>query len=194
MTATVYDVFISHAYEDKDPFVNELALALKKSGLKVWYSGFELKIGDSIAENVNAALRDAKYSLVIVSPVYLEKQWAMAELNALFSQEAERNRILPILHHISVRQIQKRIPILADRFAISSGKNMAVIVNKIVQVVKGKRKYTRKNSGPEKKPAKKKKQSPKGAAVSNAGFITLGGTINIKGGQVAGGDIHNHEK
>lgn len=194
MTATIYDVFISHAYEDKDPFVNELALALKKNGLKVWYSGFELKIGDSIAENVNAALRDAKYSIVIVSPVYLEKQWAMAELNALFSQEAERSRILPVLHNISVRQIQKRLPILADRFAISSGKNISVIVNKILQVIKGKRKYSRKSSEPEKKPVKKKKQSPQGSAVSNAGFITLGGTINIKGGQVAGGDIHNHDK
>ena len=43
-----YDVFISHASEDKDSVVRPLAQALVAKGLKVWYDEFELKIGDSL--------------------------------------------------------------------------------------------------------------------------------------------------
>ena len=43
-----YDVFISHASEDKEEVVRPLANALKDEGLSVWYDEFELKIGDSL--------------------------------------------------------------------------------------------------------------------------------------------------
>lgn len=195
MTETGYDVFISHAYEDKDSFANELAIALKRNGLKVWYSGFELRIGDSISESVNHALRAAKFSIVIISPVYLTKKWAMNELHAVFSQETDRNRILPVLHNISVKKIQQELPVLADRYAISSGKNMTLIVNKIMQVVKGKRKYVpKKTEAPEKKSKSKPKKTEPATVISNAGFITLGGNITVSGKQIAGKNINNKGK
>jgi hypothetical protein len=137
MVEISYDVFISHAYEDKKSFTDELATALKKKGLKIWYSGFELKIGDSIADSVNNALKAANYAIVVISPVYLKKQWAMSELNALFSQEAEHNRILPILNNITMNEIKEHLPMLADRYAISSDKGLEFIVDKIQEAIKG---------------------------------------------------------
>ena len=141
MTEISYDVFISHAFEDKNPFTNELAYALKTKGLKIWYSGFELKLGDSIAGCVNKALKGAKYGVVVISPIYLKKQWAMNELKALFAQEADCNRILPILHNITIDEIKKHLPMLADRYAISSDRGLEFIVNKILEVIKSEKKY-----------------------------------------------------
>ncbi len=43
-----YDVFISHASEDKDAIVRPLATALRAGELRVWYDEFELRIGDSL--------------------------------------------------------------------------------------------------------------------------------------------------
>src|SRR6185312_12727621 len=43
-----FDVFISHASEDKNEVVRPLAEALRKGGLEVWYDEFELRIGDSL--------------------------------------------------------------------------------------------------------------------------------------------------
>lgn len=43
-----YDFFISHASEDKDEIVRDLAEALKENGFDVWYDEFELKVGDSL--------------------------------------------------------------------------------------------------------------------------------------------------
>ena len=48
-----YDVFISHASEDKDTVVRPLANALLQRGLKVWYDEFELKIGDSLRRKID---------------------------------------------------------------------------------------------------------------------------------------------
>ena len=39
-----WDVFISHATEDKEEFVRRLAQALESSGLSVWYDEFTLRI------------------------------------------------------------------------------------------------------------------------------------------------------
>ena len=130
-----YDIFISHAFEDKEAFANELAMELTKSGLKVWYSGFDLKLGDSISTSINDALKKSAFGIVLISPVYFRKQWAMNELNALFAQEKGQNRILPILHNISVDEIRNHFPILADRYMISSDKGMNAVVNKILQTM-----------------------------------------------------------
>jgi hypothetical protein len=172
MTDISYDVFISHAFEDKNAFTNALALALKKEGLKVWYSGFELKLGDSIATSVNNALKGAEYAIVVISPIYLQKQWAMSELKALFTQEAERTRILPILHNISVDEIIKHLPMLADRYAISSEKGLEFIVDKVLEVVKGKIQYHRATTPDQ--------NNKKETNSRDSGFITLGGSNNEK--------------
>ncbi len=138
MNETTFDVFISHAYEDKNSFTNELAVALKDRGLKVWYSGFELKLGDSITNSVNKALKNAQFAIVVISPVYLEKQWAMNELHGLFNQPSERKRLLPILHNISMDEIKIHLPLLADRYAISTDKGLDFIVHNVVEVITGK--------------------------------------------------------
>jgi len=43
-----WDLFISHASEDKVGFVKPLAVFLTRSGIKVWYDEFSLKFGDSL--------------------------------------------------------------------------------------------------------------------------------------------------
>ena len=51
-----YDVFISHASEDKDSIVRSLANALTELGLKVWYDEFTLRIGDSLRQKIDRGL------------------------------------------------------------------------------------------------------------------------------------------
>lgn len=54
-----FDVFISHAWEDKDEVVRPLAHALQGSGLSVWYDEFELRIGDSLRRKIDKDWRAA---------------------------------------------------------------------------------------------------------------------------------------
>ena len=45
-----YDVFVSHAWEDKESFADEFVEALRECGAKVWYDTTQIKWGDSMRE------------------------------------------------------------------------------------------------------------------------------------------------
>jgi TIR domain len=70
----MWDVFISHASEDKD-FVRPLAEVLQKSGLSVWYDEFALKVGDSLRRKIDEGLAKSRYGIVILSHAFFTKNW-----------------------------------------------------------------------------------------------------------------------
>ncbi|MFK8011983.1 MAG: toll/interleukin-1 receptor domain-containing protein [Marinicellaceae bacterium] len=92
-----YDLFISHASEDKELFVKELAVELKERGVLVWYDEFALKAGDSIRESIEKGILSSKAGLVVLSKNFFKKEWTKKELNALNSLEiGNKNKIIPI--------------------------------------------------------------------------------------------------
>lgn len=112
-TLIQYDVFISHASEDKAEFVKPLVEALTKLGVKVWYDEAEIKFGYSIRKSIDKGLANSKYGLVVLSKVYMTKYWTEKELNGLFAKN-ENDSILPIWHKITKNEIQEFSPMLAD--------------------------------------------------------------------------------
>lgn len=118
-----YDVFVSHAYEDKESFVDEFVEALRGQGLKVWYDTDKLKWGDSMREKIDRGLAKSKYGVVILSPNYIaeHKYWTKAELNGLFQVETVNGKtILPIWHNLTKKQVVEYSPIIADRKAMTT--------------------------------------------------------------------------
>lgn len=121
--AEEYDVFISHAFEDKASFVNEFVDELKKQGLKVWYDTDAMKWGDSMRERIDKGLAKSKYGVVILSPNYIadNKYWTKAELNGLFQMETINGKtILPVWHELTKKQVTEYSPIIADRKAMTT--------------------------------------------------------------------------
>lgn len=118
-----YDVFVSHAWEDKDDFVDEFVSELRKQGLKVWYDTDKLKWGDSMREKIDKGLSKSRYGVVVLSPNYIaeQKYWTKAELNGLFQVETVNGKtILPIWHNLTKKQVTEYSPIIADRKALST--------------------------------------------------------------------------
>lgn len=118
-----YDVFVSHAWEDKEDFVDEFVEELKKQGLKVWYDTNKLKWGDSMREKIDKGLAKSRYGVVVLSPNYIaeHKYWTKAELNGLFQVESINGKvILPIWHNLTKKQVAEYSPIIADRKAMTT--------------------------------------------------------------------------
>ena len=121
ITNKQYDFFISHASEDKDDIVRDLAEALRNSGFEVWYDEFELKIGDSLRRKIDYGLSNANYGIVIVSPSFVKKNWTEYELNGMVAREMNGHKvILPIWHKISKDEVLKFSPTLADKLALNT--------------------------------------------------------------------------
>ncbi len=76
-----YDVFVSHAWEDKKDFVDEFVEELRKQGLKVWYDTNKLKWGDSMREKIDKGLAKSRYGVVVLSPNYIaeHKYWTKGQ-------------------------------------------------------------------------------------------------------------------
>lgn len=116
-----YDFFISHATEDKDEIVRDLANALKENGFEVWYDEFELKIGDSLRKKIDQGLSKSRYGIVIISPSFVRKNWTEYELNGMVAREMNGHKvILPIWHKISKDEVLKFSPSLADKMALNT--------------------------------------------------------------------------
>ena len=138
MREKIWDVFISHASEDKDSIVRELAKKLTSQGVSVWYDEFALKIGDSLSRSIDKGLANSNYGLIILSPDFLKKDWPEYELRGLTAKELGHEKvILPIWHNINREEILKYSPSLADKCAIISDTcNMEDIINKIIETVR----------------------------------------------------------
>lgn len=119
-----HDFFISHASEDKDGFVRELADALRSRGARVWYDEFTLKIGDSLRRNIDRGLAGSRFGIVVLSEHFFRKEWPNKELDGLVALEVQgRTRILPIWHKVSKDEVAHYSPTLADKVALNTSLN-----------------------------------------------------------------------
>ena len=116
-----WDVFISHASEDKDSFVRPLAKALHHLGLSVWYDEFSLRPGDSLCRSIDKGLADSKFGIVVISSNFIKKEGSEYELRGLVSRETSQDRIiLPIWLDITHDEVVKFSPSLADKIALKT--------------------------------------------------------------------------
>jgi hypothetical protein len=123
-------LFISHASEDKQPFVEQLYNALKTTPqFEVWYDTDSLRLGGSITFEISDGLKNCHYALVVLSPIYITKPWCKREYTAIVHLESEEKKImLPIWHNITKEQVQDFDASLVDRAALLSTRQIEDIV------------------------------------------------------------------
>lgn len=118
-----YDVFVSHAWEDKAEFVDEFVGELRKLGVKVWYDTGEIKWGDSMRAKIDDGLRKSKFGVAVLSPDYIKdgKYWTKAELDGLFQLGSVNGKILlPIWHNLTKKDVMKYSPIIGNKLAMTT--------------------------------------------------------------------------
>lgn len=136
--ATRYDVFLSHASEDKETIARPLYEALTAAGVSVWFDEAVLKLGDSLSAKIDEGLAKCTHGIIIISPSFLDKRWPQRELAGLVAREVAggTKRILPIWHDIDHSTLVERSPTLADRVAGRSREGIPELVRKILEVVR----------------------------------------------------------
>ncbi|MGY6217369.1 DUF1883 domain-containing protein [Methylolobus aquaticus] len=133
-----FDVFVSHASEDKDEVVRPLAQALQANGLSVWYDEFELKIGDSLRRKIDKGLASSRFGVIVLSQTFLRKGWANYELDGLVTRAVTGEQVLlPIWHNITKKEVIAYSPSLADKLARSTATHtMEEIAVEIAEVIR----------------------------------------------------------
>jgi len=133
----LYDVFISHASEDKDPFVRELASKLKANRVEVWYDEFSLKVGSSLRRSIDLGLSKSRFGLIVLSPNFFKKQWTNWELDGLVARQNahESELILPVWLNVERDEVLNYSPPLADKVAAHASIGIEQVVAKILKTI-----------------------------------------------------------
>ena len=132
-----YDVFISHASEDKETIADSLYHELDIRGVRVWYDDMSIQWGDSLRSKIDEGLHNSRFGIVILSNDYIRKGWTQYELDGLFQLEMTNGKtILPIWHMITKDEVQAFSLTLAGRKALNTAMLSAgEIAEKLVEIL-----------------------------------------------------------
>jgi hypothetical protein len=132
-----WDVFISHASEDKDEVVRPLAHELQQRGLRVWFDEFELRIGDSLRRKIDQGIARSAFGVVVLSAAFFAKNWTQYELDGLVTRSIDGSQVLlPLWHRLTKAEVMAYSPSLADKLARSTGTStLEEIAAEIAEVV-----------------------------------------------------------
>lgn len=92
-------VFVSHASEDKERFVNRFAERLRANGVEAWLDKWEMLPGDSLVDKIfEEGLKDAQAVIAVLSRASVEKPWVREELNAAFVKRVNTgSKLIPVV-------------------------------------------------------------------------------------------------
>ena len=87
-----FDIFLSHASEDKAEIAQPIFEACTRAGLKAFLDQAHIGWGENFAKKINTVLGSARTVLVIVSSNSVSKEWPLAEINTALAFEVERKK------------------------------------------------------------------------------------------------------
>jgi hypothetical protein len=134
-----WDVFISHATEDKDTVARPLRDALTKLGITVWLDEAQMRIGHSLRRKIDDGIRSSRFGVVILSDSFFRKGWTNHELDGLATRTvAGEQSLLPIWHDLTPDEVMAYSPSLADKVAMNTSEcGIEDIAGQIAEVVNG---------------------------------------------------------
>lgn len=130
------DVFLCHAWDDRQGAAKELHDLLVAAGVKVWFSEKDLGLGVPMMRAIDKGLANSRIGLVLVTPALLarlpKESVADKELSALLAG----NQLVPIVHNTTYGDLRNVSPLLASRSGLDTAEDsMAVVAAKVAELV-----------------------------------------------------------
>ena len=131
-----WDVFISHASEDKELVARPLSDLLRGNGVTVWLDENELRLGDSLRTKIDQGLAESRFGVVVLSHAFFAKDWPQRELDGLAALESPRRKvILPVWHGVDHDVVARYSPLLASKLAANTDKGLGAVATAVLKVV-----------------------------------------------------------
>lgn len=134
-----FDVFISHASEDKESFVKEFCEHLASENIKYWYDSNEIGWGESVIRKINQGLANSKFAIIVLSKSFIAKKWTNSELEAVLNIETNTGnvRVLPLMLGSAedIDIIIKKYPLLTTKRYLKVSDGLNIIVDNLKKVL-----------------------------------------------------------
>lgn len=133
-----YEIFISHASEDKDAIARPLAEALRTRGYHVWFDDFCIRLGDSISRRIEDGLKACSHGVLVCSHAYFTKpSWCKVEMETLLSQRVAGKILIPIVHEMTFESLRGYSPVLGNIHGLNSAIGIDLIADEVIAAIRG---------------------------------------------------------
>lgn len=130
------DVFLCHAWDDREGAAQELHSLLESFDVDVWFSEKDVALGSNLLREIDRGLRMSRIGIVLVTPAMLKslagEGVADKELSALLATD----RVIPVVHGTTFEALRDESPLLASRSGLSTeGSSLEDVAVKIANAV-----------------------------------------------------------
>ena len=114
------DLFLCHAWDDRQGSAAELHRQLKATGATVWFSEEDIPLGSLMTREIDKGLRNSRIGIVLVTPALLNslrnEGIAEKELAVLLNSR----RVVPVTHGVTFDELYDVSPMLASHAGLST--------------------------------------------------------------------------
>lgn len=129
------DVFLCHAWDDRQTAAKELHDLLEAANVSVWFSEKDAGLGAPLMRAIDKGLANSRIGIVLVTPALLRRLPAEGiadkELSALLAREL----LIPVVHGTTYEELREVSPLLASRSGLSTAEDtLSQVAAKIAEV------------------------------------------------------------
>lgn len=130
------DVFLCHAWDDRQDSAKELHDLLEARGVRVWFSEKDLGLGVPMMRAIDKGLVNSRVGIVLVTPAMLRRLPAEGVADKELSALLRRERLVPVVHGTTYEELEKVSLLLASRAGLSTAEeSMADVAAKLAELV-----------------------------------------------------------
>ncbi|MGN6253354.1 MAG: toll/interleukin-1 receptor domain-containing protein [Marmoricola sp.] len=121
------DLFLCHAWDDRQGAAKDLCDLLVSHGATVWFSEYDVGLGKSLLTEIDKGLRSSRAGIVLVTPAMLQTLEAATgiaskELAALLATD----RVVPVAHGVTFDDVREVSPLLGARSGLTTGEALSL--------------------------------------------------------------------
>lgn len=130
------DVFLCHAWDDRQGAAKELHDLLEACGVRVWFSEKDVGLGVPLMRAIDKGLVNSRIGIVLVTPAMLRRLPAEGIADKELSALLRRERLVPVVHGTTYEELEQVSLLLASRAGLSTGEDsMTQVAAKIAELV-----------------------------------------------------------
>lgn len=130
------DVFLCHAWDDRQLAAKDLHDLLESCGVSVWFSEKDIALGSSLLREIDKGLAKSRIGIVLVTPALLSRLEGEGIADKELSVLLARELLVPIVHGTTYEALREVSPMLASRSGLSTADGqMGNVVAKISELI-----------------------------------------------------------
>lgn len=130
------DVFLCHAWDDREGAAKDLHDLLESQNVSVWFSEKDVLLGSTLLREIDKGLAKSRVGVVLVTPALLERLQGEGIADKELSVLLATDLLVPVVHNTTYASLREISPMLASRTGMSTAEgSMADVAIKLKELI-----------------------------------------------------------